>query len=432
MASTADTTKRGNVVDALEERGLIAQMTESGLAEAAAKGQLYVYGGFDPSRPSLQVGNLVPVMILAHFQRHGHRPICLVGGGTGMIGDPSGKSAERNLLSTEEVAANAARAREQLSHFLDFEGENAAIMVDNADWLGELTLIEYLRDIGKHFTVNAMLAKESVKARIQSESGISYTEFSYMVLQATDYLRLFDRYNCTVQVGGNDQWGNLTAGVELIRKAREAHVHALTAPLVTTSTGQKLGKTEGNALYLDPAMTPPYDMYQYWINTADEDVGRFLKVFTFLPLDEIAALERQQIEDPSSRAAQRRLAFEIVKLIHGEATAKAVAAASNVLFGAGVGELTPEVLPHLAGAVPSSRIASARLADGVPLLDALVEAGAQPSKGAARRLIQQGGVYVNDRRIADPDLKLRWDDALFERAILLRTGKNKYHLLLAE
>jgi len=429
----AETLDRGNIVAVLEERGLVAQMTESDLAGAAAEGQLYVYCGFDPSRPSLQVGNLVPVMILGWFQRHGHRPIIVVGGGTGMIGDPSGKSAERNLLTPEEVAANAERVREQLSHFLDFEGPNGAIMVNNADWLDKMSLIEYLRDVGKYLTVNAMLAKESVKARIQSENGISYTEFSYMVLQATDYLHLFDTFGCTVQVGGNDQWGNLTAGVELIRKARDARVHALTAPLVTTSTGQKLGKTEGNALYLDPEMTTPYEMYQYWINTADEDVGRFLKVFTFLPLAEIAEIEREQAANPASRVGQRRLAYEIVKLIHGEAVAKAVAAASNVLFGAGVVELTPEVLPHLAGAVPTSPLAVDALANGgLPLLDALVAAGAQPSKGAARRLIQQGGVYVNDQRVADPERALTRDDALFGRAILLRTGKNKYHLLLAE
>ena len=437
MAATATTattaTERARIVSVLEERGLIAQMTESGLPEAAARDQLYVYCGFDPSRPSLQVGNLVPVMILAHFQRQGHRPIIVVGGGTGMIGDPSGKSAERVLLSTEDVAANAARVREQLSHYLDFTGENAAIMVNNADWLEKMTLIEYLRDIGKHLTVNAMLAKESVKGRIASESGISYTEFSYMVLQATDFLHLFDAYGCTVQVGGNDQWGNLTAGVELIRKARGAQAHALTAPLVTTSSGQKLGKTEGNALYLDPEMTSPYTMYQYWFNTADEDVGRFLKVFTFLPLEEIAELERRHAEHPERREGQKRLAFEITRLIHGEATAQAVAAASSVLFGGGIEELTPEVLPHLETEIPTSTIASSTLAAGVPLVEALASTGAQSSKGAARRLIQQGGVYVNDVRVADADRVLTAGDAVAGgRAILLRAGKNKYALLLVE
>ena len=274
----------------LEERGLIQQITESGLPEAAARDQLYVYCGFDPTRPSLQVGNLVPVMILAHFQRQGHRPIIVVGEGTGMIGDPSGKSDERVLLSTEAVAANTMRVHEQLSHYLSFEGENAAIMVNNLDWLGKMTLIEYLRNIGKHLTVNAMLAKDSVKNRLEQRERHLLHRVQLHDAPGTDFLHLYDEYGCTVQVGGNDQWGNLTAGVELIRKARGAQAHALTAPLVTTSSGQKLGKTEGNALYLDAEMTSPYTMYQYWFNAADEDVGRFLRVFTFLPLDEIAEI----------------------------------------------------------------------------------------------------------------------------------------------
>ena len=261
MSDRADP-RDGNVVAVLEERGLIAQLTESGLPEAAADRQLYVYCGFDPTAPSLHVGNLVPVMVLAHFQRHGHRPILVVGGGTGMIGDPSGKSVERPLLTPEQVAAHAARIRDQLAGYLTFEGPAAAIMVNNADWLDKMTLIEYLRDIGKHFSVNTMLAKESVKTRMASEQGISYTEFSYMILQATDFLHLFDTYDCTVQVGGTDQWGNLLAGVELIRRTREARVHALTVPLITTATGAKFGKSEGNALWLDPAMTTPYEMYQ--------------------------------------------------------------------------------------------------------------------------------------------------------------------------
>jgi tyrosyl-tRNA synthetase len=422
-----------NVVAVLQERGLASQVTESGLPEAAAQGQLYVYCGFDPTAPSLHVGNLVPVMALAHFQRLGHRPILLVGGGTGMIGDPSGKSIERPLLTPEQVADYAERIRRQLEGFLSFEGPAAAIMVNNADWLNTMTLIEYLRDIGKHFSVNAMLAKESVKNRLENrEQGISYTEFSYMIVQATDFLHLYDAFGTTVQVGGHDQWGNLIAGVDLIRRVREAHVHALTVPLITTSSGAKFGKSEGNALWLDPEMTSPYEMYQYWINTDDRDVGHYLKVFTFLPVEEIAELERQQAERPSSRVAQRQLAFEITRLIHGEATARAVAAASDVLFGGGVEGLTPEVLPHLASAAPTLRVSPEALAQGLPLLDALVAAGAQPSKGAARRLLQQGGLYVNDQRITDPETTLTRDEALFGRAILLRTGKNKYHLVLAE
>ncbi|HEX6540165.1 MAG TPA: tyrosine--tRNA ligase [Ktedonobacterales bacterium] len=420
-----------NVITVLEERGLISEMTESGLPEAAATGMLSVYCGWDASAPSLQVGNLVPIMVLAHFQRAGHRPLLLVGGGTGMIGDPSGKSEERVLLTTEQVDENAEHIRRQLERFLSFEGENGAIMLNNADWLGKMTLIEYLRDIGKHFSVNAMIAKESVRARLEDRAqGISYTEFSYMILQSIDYLHLFDHFNCTVQVGGNDQWGNLTAGVDLIRRARHAQVHALTAPLITSSSGQKLGKSEGNALYLDPAMTTPYQLYQYWINTEDADVERYLKIFTFLPLDQIAEIARQQAANPASRIGQRLLAFEVTKLVHGEETALAVAEASQALFGGGVESLSEVALPHLAGAVPTSPLVASALDASVSLVETLVSEGILKSKGEARRLIQQGGLYVNDRRVTDPDMLLTRDSALFGRAILVRAGKNKYHLLL--
>ncbi|MFI5273146.1 MAG: tyrosine--tRNA ligase [Ktedonobacterales bacterium] len=421
------------IIAALRERGLISQMTESGLPEAAAGGQLLVYCGFDPTAPSLQVGNLVPVMVLAHFQRHGHRPILLVGGGTGMIGDPSGTSTERPLLDAAKVADYSARFRDQLAGYLSFEGSNAAMLVNNADWLNSISLIAYLRDIGKHFNINTMLSKDSVKARLgDTEQGISYTEFSYMVVQATDFLHLFDTYGCTVQVGGHDQWGNLTAGVDLLRRAREARVHALTAPLITASSGAKFGKSAGNALWLDPELTTPYAMYQYWINTEDADVAHYLKIFTFLSLDEIAALEHEQSTNPSARVGQHRLAFEVTKLIHGEETALAVEAASNVLFGGGISQLTPQVLPHLSGAVPTTHIPRAQLAEGIPVLDALVTAGAQPSKGAARRLIQQGGLYVNDQRWTNPEGALTLEHTLFGRALLLRSGKNTYTLLLAD
>ncbi|HEY7850803.1 MAG TPA: tyrosine--tRNA ligase [Ktedonobacterales bacterium] len=431
MAGEAKPT--GNVIATLRERGLISQITESGLEALANQERLTVYCGFDPSRPSLQIGNVVPVILLAHFQRAGHRPILLVGGGTGMIGDPSFKSDERQMLTMEQVQHNAERVRQQLSGYLSFEGENAAIMVNNVDWLGKMTLIEYLRDIGKHFTINHMMAKESVKSRLESrEHGISYAEFSYMILQAADFLHLYDTMGCVAQVGGNDQWGNLTAGVELIRKTREAHVHALTAPLVTSPSGAKLGKTESGALYLDPEMTSPYEMYQYWINTDDRDAGLYLRVFTFLPLDEIAALERQQAEQPASRVTQRRLAWEITRLVHGQAVADGVAAASEALFGAGMASLIEANLPYLAQAVPTTNLEASALAAGLSPLDALVMAGAQPSRGAARRLIQQGGLYVNDERWSDPERPITREQALFGRALLLRAGKNRYHLLLVE
>jgi tyrosyl-tRNA synthetase len=421
-----------NIVSVLQEHGLLNQMTESGMYEAAARERLTVYCGFDVTAPSLQIGNLVPVMALAHFQRAGHRPILLVGGGTSMIGDPSGKSIERPLLTPEQVADNAARIRKQLEGYLSFEGPTGAIVVNNADWLGRLTLIAFLRDIGKHFSVNVMINKESVRTRMESESGISFTEFSYMILQATDFLQLFDAYGCTVQIGGSDQWGNLIAGVDLLRKVRGAHVHALTVPLITSATGAKFGKSEGNALYLDPALTTPYQLYQYWINTDDRDVGHYLKVFTFMPLAEIAAIEREQAEHPERRVGQRRLAFAVTQLIHGAATARAVEAASSVLFGGGLAELTPEVLPHLASAVPTAALPADAVGDGTPLIDALVAAGVQPSKGAARRLMQQGGVYVNEMRWTEPERALAPEDLLFGRAVLVRLGKNKYHLLLAQ
>ncbi len=429
--SEQDNTRQTNVVTELEERGLLYQMTESGLPQAAENERLTVYAGFDPSAKSLHIGNLVPVMALAHFQRHGHRPILVVGGGTGMIGDPSGKSSERPLLTPEEIASYVANIQQQLRRYLSFEGENAALIVNNADWLGRMTTIEFLRDVGKHFSVNAMLAKESVRERLENrEQGISFTEFSYMILQATDYLHLYDAEHTTVQVGGSDQWGNLVAGVDLIRKVRGAHVHAMTVPLILSATGAKFGKSEGNALFLDPEMTTPYSLYQYFINTDDRDVEHYLKVFTFLPLDEVAGILREQAEHPERRVGQRRLAFEVTALVHGEPVARAVRSASNALFGEGIGELTPEALVHLAGAVPTTPLPDAVLEDGLSVVDALVLAGMQPSKGAARRLVQQGGVYVNDKRVTDVERTLTAEDALFGRAILLRTGKNRYALLL--
>jgi tyrosyl-tRNA synthetase len=424
---------RPNVVEVLRERGLINQLTETGLAEASAKGQLIVYCGFDPSAPSLHLGNLVPVMALAHFQRCGHRPIVLIGGGTGMIGDPSGKSVERMLLSPTEVQANAQAIRRQLSGLLSFEGSNAALMVDNAEWLGSMSLVEFLRDVGKHFTVNAMMAKESVKIRLESrDQGISFTEFSYMILQATDFLHLFEHQGCTVQVGGSDQWGNITAGVDLIRRTHDATAHGLTTPLLTTASGAKFGKSERGAILLDPSLTTPYELYQYWINVDDRDVGQLLKIFTFLPLDAVAELERRQAADPASRVAQRALAFEVTALIHGEATARAVETASRVIFGGSAEDLTPEVLPHLASAVPTTRVGVEQLADGLPLLETLVASGLARSKSAARTLVGQGGLSVNDRRWTDAERPLAAADALFGRAILLRAGKRTYHLLLAQ
>ena len=421
-----------NVLDELQWRGLVAQTTdEAALRQALGDGPITAYCGFDPTAPSLHFGNLVQLVVLRHLQRAGHRVICLVGGSTGLIGDPR-PSAERVLKTKEQTAEWVANIQRQVRPFLATDGDNPAVFVNNLDWTQGLTALDFLRDIGKHFRVNQMVKKEAIAARLNSDEGISYTEFSYQLLQGLDYLQLFRDFGCTLQTGGNDQWGNLTAGVELIRKTREARVHALTAPLITSPSGAKLGKTESGALFLDPAMTTPYEMYQYWINTDDRDVGLYLRVFTFIPLDEIAALERQQAEQPSSRVAQRRLAWEITRLVHGQAVADGVAAASNALFGAGLGSLTEASLPYLAQAVPTSEIAASALAEGLSPLDALVQVGMQPSKGAARRLIQQGGLYVNDERWSDPERAITRDQALFGRALLLRAGKNRYHLLLVE
>lgn len=422
-----------DILQVLQERGLLYQASETGLTEAARERQLLVYCGFDPTAPSLHVGHLMGVMLLANFQRCGHRPIILVGGGTGLIGDPSFKASERPLISLETAAANAERIRKQLEGFLSFEGPNGAIVANNADWLVPVKLIEFLRDTGKHFSINAMIAKESVRARLEDrEQGISFTEFTYMLLQAYDYLQLYDRHACTVQVGGSDQWGNIVAGVDLIRRARGAQAHAVTGPLLTTSSGQKMGKSEGNALWLDPSMTPPYDMFQYWINVDDRDVERWLKVFTFLPLSEIAALAAEQAQDPGSRVMQRRLAREIVTFVHGASTAAAVERAAAILFGGDPRNIDQQALGHVLSAMPHAGAGRDELTAGVPVLQAVVRAGLAASNSAARTLVSQGGLYVNNQRWDDPKGVLTTAQLLCGRAIVLRSGRKSYGALVVE
>jgi tyrosyl-tRNA synthetase len=407
-------------------------MTESGLEKAALNGTLIVYLGIDPTAPSLHLGHLVPVMGLAHFQRYGHKVIALVGGGTGLIGDPSGRSTERQLLSEEIVEENVRRLKNQLSHFLDFEGENPAIMLNNNDWLSQFKLIEFLRDFGKHFTVNAMLAKDSVRSRLEDrEQGISFTEFSYMLLQATDYLQLFDMLGCNLQIGGSDQWGNITAGVDLIRRVRAASVHGLTFPLITKSDGTKFGKSESGAIWLDPNLTSPYELYQYWLNVDDRDVIRFLKIFTFLPLERIAELQREVEEHPEARAAQRVLAWEFTALVHGKAVADAVRKASNFLFGSDPSELDTGALEQVATAAPVTLIDRSQLEGGLPLDEALTRAELAKSKREARQLLNQGGVYVNNQRRGPAD-KVSSENLILDKAILLRVGKKKYGLLMVK
>jgi tyrosyl-tRNA synthetase len=423
------------VIDVLEERGFVEQITDTGMKEAAAAQMLKCYVGFDPTARSLHLGHVIPVMGLAHFQRMGHVPIALVGGGTGMIGDPSGKTAERRLLSKEDVEENARRLRGQLSKFFRFEGPHAALLLNNAEWLMPLRLVDFLRDIGKHFSINSMIAKESVRWRLEERGqGISFTEFTYMLLQAYDFYHLHKHYGCTAQAGGKDQWGNITAGIELIRRMGGGSAHGLTFPLLTTASGVKIGKTEGvqgsEMVWLDPELTSPYRMYQYWINTDDRDVVRFLKLFTFLDLEKIVELEENLRKHPEKREPHRTLAFEFTQLVHGEKAAKAVREVSAILFGQEVREISPEAFDALAAEVPATPISKDRLQGGIPLVDVLVETKMAKSKRAARDLIGQGGGYVNNSAWKDAEAKIDLQQTLSGRAVLLRSGKKNYHLLM--
>src|SRR5437763_3818158 len=410
-----------SLLDELSWRGMVYQHTD-GLADVLATAELSAYVGFDPTSSSLHIGNLVPVMGLAHLQRAGHRPVALVGGGTGMIGDPSGRSTERQLLSEDEIEANARAIESQLSHFLDFDGPSAAKMRDNATWLRPLKAVEFMRDVGKHFTVNYMLAKESVQSRI--EGGISFTEFSYMLLQAYDFLELYRREGVTLQMGGSDQWGNITAGLELIRRVEGKTAHALTLPLVTTSSGSKFGKTEAGAVWLDPERTSPYKFYQYWINVDDRDAGKYLRLFTLLPRKEIEALDETIASAPEKREAQQTLARDVTARVHSEEAAGVAEEVSRVLFGkADPTTLSESVLEALSEEVP---FAEAREVPGI--VDALVLLKLAASKSAARRLVEQGGVYLNGQR-ASADTTLSGTKPLAGKYHLVRKGAREYGLL---
>ena len=419
-----------DVLKELEWRGFVQQATP-GLAAHFAKGggPVTAYCGFDPTAPSLQLGNLMPLMLLANLQRAGHRPIVLMGGGTGLIGDPSGKSSERPLLSQEQIRENVRRQRDQSARFLDFgTGPTAALLLDNAKWLVEQRLIDFLRDVGKHFTVNVMMQKESVQARL--ESGLSFTEFSYMLLQAYDFLHLYRERQCTLQVAGSDQWGNITAGVELIRRVENAEVHGLVAPLVTRASGQKFGKTESGAVYLDPDMTSPYKFYQFWINVDDRDVASYLKLFTLKSRGEIDELNAQQKRAPAERPAQRALAADVTTRVHGADVLAGVEAASAILFGEEQPEVHAQVFDILAREIPTVVVEGE--SDGVALVDLVARAGLAKSKGEARRSIEQGGIYVNQRRINDVAQTIGAQDWIGGRNLLLRKGKKEYALLRRE
>jgi tyrosyl-tRNA synthetase len=411
-------------------RGLIYGNTES-VPEMLASGPVSVYNGFDATADSLHVGHMVPLMALARLQRFGHIPIAVAGGGTSMIGDPSGKSAERLLLSRETIESNIAIIKQQLAHFLDFETKtNTAILVNNADWLLSLNLVDFLRDIGKHFTVNYMISKDSVKMRLEREDGISFTEFSYMLLQSYDYLHLHDHYNCTLQTGGSDQWGNITAGVELIRRMRGKSAGALVYPLITKSDGTKFGKTESGAVWLSPQRTSPYRFYQFWLNTDDRDVVNYLRFFTFLSQDDIAELDAAVAQRPEQREAQRRLAREMTRMLHDETALAKAEQATQVLFGGEISGLCASEVADIFADVPSGEIAITKLqGDGVPLADLLVECSVVPSKGEARRAIEAGGIYINNRRVSDVSAKATLADAVDNQFIVLRRGRKNYSLI---
>jgi tyrosyl-tRNA synthetase len=418
------------LLDDLRARGFVQDVTP-GLAERLTTGPITGYVGFDPTADSLHVGNLVPVMGLAWLQRSGGRPIVLVGGGTGMVGDPSGKRSERPVLSLEQIDHNVSRIQRQLERFLDFSTPpNAAMVVNNAAWLRPLTLMEFLRDTGKHFTLSYMLQKESVKSRM--ETGISYTEFSYMLVQAYDFWHLWRSERCELQMGGSDQWGNITAGTELISRREGAQAHALVFPLLTTASGSKFGKSEAGNVWLDPARTSPYQFYQFWLNVDDRDVERLLRFFTFLPLEEIASLASAQAADPGKRVAQRRLAEEVTARVHGRDTVRGVVQASQLLFGKlDLATAGPEVFAVLAGEIPTTRLPRAEL-DGLPLVDALVRSGLAQSKGEARRGVEQKGFSVNGTLVAEVDRKLGGSDLLAGNNVLLQKGRKAFALLLTE
>ncbi|MES2523722.1 MAG: tyrosine--tRNA ligase [Gemmatimonadota bacterium] len=412
-------------------RELLSQHTD-GLADAFRAGQVTGYCGFDPTASSLHVGNLVPVMGLMHLQRAGHRPIALVGGGTGMIGDPSGKSSERVLQDQDAIAANAEAIRAQLERFLDFEGPNAARLVNNADWLGSLSLLEFLRDTGKHFSINYMLAKDSVKSRL--DAGISFTEFSYMLLQAHDYLELHKRLGVTLQLGGSDQWGNITAGLSLIRSTTGHEAHGLTLPLITNANGTKFGKSEAGAVWLDPSRTSPYQFYQFWIGADDRDVSRLVRYFTLLPLEEIEALDAATRSAPEGRAAQRALAHDVTARVHGEEAARGAREVSALLFEKGdPAALSDAALAALRDEIPFALYApgadSGASADGIDIYECLTALGIAASRGAAKRLLEQGGVSVNGAKLTAADRVVPEDRLLRGRHLLIKKGQRDFGLV---
>jgi tyrosyl-tRNA synthetase len=420
-----------SILDELATRGLVADVTDrAGLAALLDRGRVTVYAGYDPTSTSMHLGNLVPLIMQARLQRAGHRPIVVVGGATGMVGDPSGKSAERNLLGDEELAANVAGIRAQLGRFLDFgSGPTGAVLVNNADWTRSVSYLEFLRDYGKYLTINYMMGKDSVSARLGGDAGISYTEFSYMLLQAFDFVHLSRAYECRLQVGGSDQYGNITAGCELSRKMGGPQLFGLTAPLLLDSTGQKMGKTStGERVWLAADRTSPYAFYQYFFNVSDEEAGRFLKLFSFEPIAEIVELLRAHDADRSQRRAQRQLARTLTTWVHGAAETARVEKASEIMFGGTLEGVEQQTLDLLVGVVPVVEIDRKELAAGIAIVDLLSRTVAD-SKGAARRLLQQGGAYINNMRVTDADRKVSMTDLATSTMLVVRSGRKDYRLV---
>jgi len=422
-----------DILETLKWRGLFADCTDlEGLTERLSKSPLTLYCGFDPTADSLHVGHLVPLIALRRFQDLGHHPIALAGGATGSIGDPSGKSAERQLLTREQLNHNITQVKEQLKRLLNFEAsENPARLLDNAEWVGGISYLDFLRDIGKHFTVNVMIAKESVRARMEDRDvGISYTEFSYMLLQAFDFYHLNQNANCELQIGGSDQWGNITMGMELTRKKAGKHTFGLTLPLITKADGTKFGKTEAGAIWLDPKRTSVYRFYQFWIRTDDRDAIKYLKYFTFLPKEEIESLESIHKERPEKREAQKALARAMTDLIHGESATQEAVCASEILFGGNLDGITEQTFNDVLGEVPTVTAEMSEMgSEGYPLVNALALAGLAPSKGQARKDIKGGGANLNNQREQDPQRVITEDDLLFGKHILLRKGKKHYAVI---
>lgn len=404
-----------NVLETLKTRGFVQQCTdEEALSQTLKENSIVYYCGFDPTADSLHCGSLMPIMAMAHLQRAGHKPIAIIGGGTTMVGDPSGKTEMRKMLSPKQIEANGACILEQLKRYISLDGQNG-LFLNNTDWLLSLNYIDFLRDIGRHFRVNEMIKSEAYRQRLEREDGLSFIEFNYQLLQAFDFLTLWQRHKCALQIGGDDQWGNILAGVDLTRRVESKTVYGLTFPLLTTARGEKMGKTAGGTVWLDAARTSPYDFYQYWINTDDQDVERFLNYFTFLPMEETHRLG--SLQDADIRQAKEVLAFEVTALAHGKEEAEQARSASRAAFGGEGNDLT---------AIPTTAIPESRLADGVGIVELLVEVGLTSSRSEARRLIVQGGAYVSGLQVPDLDMKVDLSH-IIDGAIMLRFGKKKYH-----